>query len=123
MATLVTGTGLCFSFIVTLYKTFAIAEGKFLPPPNFIQDIEDAAEYTLIAELLYWTTIFSVKWSFLFYFRALTHHLKRMEVWWWFVLVILVPVSSITISGPFIVCPHAGRSIICTPSPLFTQYG
>ena len=57
-----------------------------------------------------------------FYFRGLTHRLQRMEAWWWFIAMILAPITAMTILGPFIVCPHTGKSIFCIPKPPFMQY-
>lgn len=109
---LIPGAGLFFSFIGTWYQFELITEGKALPPPNFIQRVEDVATYATVAQLLCWTTIFSIKFSFLFYFRALVNRLYKMEVLWWFTFAGLVPTAAISIAGVFIVCPHTGPSIL-----------
>ena len=112
VATLVPGEGLFFSYVRTLYEIEAITEGKAVPPSNFLQRLYNAATYCATAELLCWATIFLVKFSFLFYFRALVNRLYRMEVWWWFTLAVLVPIAAISIVGTFIVCPYIGPSIL-----------
>ena len=112
LATLIAGVGLFFAYIGTSYTFYAVAEGKVQPPLDFLQEIENASTYAEIAELLCWTTIFMVKFSFLFYFRALVNKLPVMEVWWWFNLVLFVPIAGIMIPGTFIVCPHTGSSVI-----------
>lgn len=109
---LIPGAGLFFSYIGPEYELELIAKGKALPPPNFIQRVENGATYATVAELLCWTTIFSIKFSFLFYFRALVNRLYKMEVLWWFTFAGLVPTAAISIAGVFIVCPHTGPSII-----------
>lgn len=111
--------GLSLLFIVRVFNAFAISEGKSLPSPSFIQDIEDTAEYLMAAEVLCWVTIFSIKWSLLFYLKALTYRMKRMVAWWWLIVVVLIPVTGMAISAPFIVCPHTGRSIFCMSRPPF----
>lgn len=117
-AALIAGAGLFYAFIGTSYIFHAVSEGRTPPPPDFLQETENAATYALIAELLCWTTIFSVKFSFLFYFRALVHRLYRLEVWWWFTLAVFIPITAIIIPAPFIVCPHTGPSILCRLGPL-----
>lgn len=122
VAALIVETALSFSIIKTVNNAFAIGEGKILPPPGFIRRLELITQYALAVQILGWTTIFSIKWSFLFYFRGLTHRLQRMEAWWRFIAILLAPTTAMTILGPFIVCPHTGRSIFCIPRPPFMQY-
>lgn len=113
--TLIAGAGLFYVFIGDYFLFRAISEGRTPPPLDFMQKITDAATYALIAQLLCWTTIFSVKLSFLLYFRALVDRLYKVELWWWFNIVVFVPIAAIMISGPFIACPHAGPSVLCKP--------
>lgn len=118
IAALIAGAGLFFAFIGTSYIVLAVSEGRTLPPPNFMQKMENAARYALFAQLLSWTTIFSVKISFLFYFWALVNRLYKMEIWWWFTFATFVPITATMISGPFIVCPYTGPSILRRLRPL-----
>lgn len=110
---LIAGNGLFYVFIGDYFLLRAISEGRALPPSDLIQKITDVATYALVAELLCWTTIFSVKFSFLLYFRALINRLPRVEVWWWIILVVFIPIAAIMIPGTFIVCPHTGPSVLC----------
>lgn len=112
-AALVAGNGLFYAFIGIFYHLQAIAEGKALPSPDLLHDIENAATYALFAQLVCWTAIFSVKLSFLLYFRALVNRLYKMEAWWWFTFVVFIPIAAVMIPGPFIVCPHIGLSALC----------
>ena len=88
VATLVVGEGLSFSNIGTSYKIEATIR------------------------LFCWAAIFSVKFSFLFYFRALVDRWYKMEVWWWFTFMVLVPTAAISIAGALIVCLHKGSSTL-----------
>ena len=106
IATLVASFGLFFSFVGTFYDINDINEGKLRPPSDFIQKVENAAVYCQWAEVLGWTTLFSVKFSFLFYFRALVNRLHKMEIFWWSTFVLFIPIAATVLSGSFIVCPH-----------------
>ncbi len=117
-AALIAGTGLYYAFIGILYTSQAIS---FIPPPDFLQESEHAATHAFAANLLCWTTIFSIKFSFLFYFRALVNRLYKMEVWWWFTLAVFIPITAMVIPGAFIVCPHTGPSILCRLGRLHTD--
>lgn len=91
------------------------------------QRITDDATYALFAQFLSRTTIFSVKFSFLLYFRALMYRLPKVEAWGWFSLVVFISIEPITISGALIVCPHTGPSELCVfqislPTRLFADY-
>lgn len=123
IATLIPGAGLFFSYIKTAYAIEAVLDRKASLPPYFLQTLENAATYAQIAQLLCWITIFSIKFSFLFYFRALVNRLYKMEIWWWCTLVVLVPTAAVSIAGSFIACPHTGSSYLvdCNSSPAFLR--
>ena len=60
--------------------------------------------------ILIYTTIFFVKFSFLLFFRILVRRFKKMMVYWWTVLAIMIvawPVSFI--AGAILPCPHFDR--------------
>ena len=71
VAAFIPGAALFFAYIGVSYDAIAISNGESLPPPSFTQEIESLATYALLAELLCWAAIYSVKFSFLLYFRAL----------------------------------------------------
>ena len=111
--TLIAGAGLFYVFIEEFFLMRAISEGRTLPASDFMQKVSDASTCNLVAKLLCWTTIFSVKMSFLLYFRALVDRLHRVELWWWFNIVVFVPVAALSISGPLITCPPVGSLVFC----------
>lgn len=57
---------------------------------------------------LTYTTIFSVKFSFLFFFRTLTQRARQMVIYWWMVLFILVVTWIITVVAVDFVCLDFG---------------
>ena len=111
VVTLIPGQGLLFCYTGILYEIEATIEGKATPPPNVLQKLYNAAPFATTAELLCWTAIFSVKFSFLFYFRALVDRLYNMQVLWWITFAVLVPATAVSIAGTIIVCPYRGSSV------------
>lgn len=58
---------------------------------------------------LTYTTLFSVKFSFLFFFRILVRRVRKMAIYWWTVLAIMLvawPVSIVAAVAPS--CPVFG---------------
>lgn len=61
---------------------------------------------------LTYTTLFSVKLSFLFFFRILVRRVRKMAIYWWTVLAIMIvawPVSIVAAVAPS--CPVFGIAI------------
>ncbi len=103
-----------------------VEAGLESPPANFIpllilgEKLEDA-----VTSLL-GVAIVSVKFSFLFFFRALLRQQKKMMVWWWCIFAILIPTAFIMIFAIFIVCAHWNQEIFgqssilsCRSRPVF----
>ena len=60
--------------------------------------------------ILVYTTIFFVKFSFLFFFRNLVRRFRKMMIYWWTVLAIMIVVWPVTfIAGAILPCPHFDR--------------
>lgn len=55
---------------------------------------------------LTWTAIFSVKFSFLFFFKLLIKRLTNLNVYWRVVVWINAVVFVLCVSDIFIACPH-----------------
>lgn len=62
------------------------------------------------AEILAWTTIFSVKLSFLLYFRTLIKRIHGLKVLWWCVLFFCIPVACMVIIAPLLSCIAGSKS-------------
>jgi hypothetical protein len=113
VSTLIASNALFFAALPDLYLFAAVAAGQSLPPKNFIQAAADTATFAIAAEILSWTTIFAVKFSFIFYFRTLVRRLPRLTVWWRIVIAICVLLAIVSICGALIVCPYVGSEILC----------
>lgn len=90
----------------------AVIAGKQLLPPDFMDKALQNVKYAFAGEVLRWTTIFAVKFSFLFYFRGLVRRLPRLTVLWWFTVAICTPVAITSICASFITCPYVGFDAI-----------
>lgn len=86
--TLVASTGLFYSTVPSQYHFAAAAAGLEPLPPDFLVVVAKTANIAYAAETLAWTTIFAVKFSFLFYFRGLIRRLQGLNVLWWCTLVV-----------------------------------
>lgn len=53
-----------------------------------------------------WTSIFAVKFSFLFFFRVLIRRVRAVTLYWQVVSVVTVLVWVYCIAGAFIICPY-----------------
>ena len=110
---LIAGTALVFVDIPYVYLQEDVEAGLRAPPANFVfqllhsEKIQDAASVLLAA------TIFSVKFSFLFFFRHLLRLQKKLMWYWWFILVILVPSAAVFMFSDFIACDYFDERIIC----------
>ena len=110
---LVAGTSLLYVDIPYIYAEIDAEAGLLSPvPTNFLQQIlydqkiQDAATTLLV------TTLFSVKLSFLFFFRHLIRRVRYMNIWWWCVFVILVPSAIFCMFSNIVSCADFGPSII-----------
>jgi hypothetical protein len=56
-------------------------------PPDFIQQTFDYHKMVWVVLFLTWTAIMSVKFSFLFLFRALISRIRPMMIYWWSVTI------------------------------------
>lgn len=74
----------------TLYEQYAVSSGEAIPTPGFLE--RDAVFLRCLAPflILFYTCIWTVKLSFLMFFRALGTNVGGQKYWWWCVLIITV---------------------------------
>lgn len=112
VASLIASTGLFFWVVPSLYTFAAVSAGLEPITVDYINSATKTANIAYAPLLLVWTTVFAVKFSFLFFFRNLIRRLRDLEILWWCVLVICVPVAVVCICSPFIECPYVGKSVL-----------
>lgn len=112
VASLIASTGIFFWAVPSLYTFAAVSAGLEPITVDYINSATKTANIAYAPELLAGTTVFAVKFSFLFFFRNLIRRLRDLEILWWCVLVICVPVAVVCICLPFIECPYVGKSVL-----------
>ena len=90
--------------------------GLEAPPPDFIARLIRGEKLNDATTSLLGAAIVSVKFSFLFFFRALLRHQKKMMIWWWCILAIMIPTAIVTIFACFILCAHWDNQIFGRPN-------
>ncbi|KAL8860836.1 MAG: hypothetical protein Q9178_002866 [Gyalolechia marmorata] len=112
VVTLIAGTIMTYLDIPYIYLQQNVGAGTQAPPPDFTQQLIKSVKIQYSAAVLLSTTIFAVKLAFLAFFRGLIRRLKKLEIWWWCVLAIVIPSSIILICSIFITCAYFDERIL-----------
>ena len=78
VASLAASFGLIITSMQSLFLFNDVVAGIAAPPVDMIQVAANTALYATIGELLAWTTVFTVKFSFLFVFRHLVRRIASL---------------------------------------------
>ncbi len=71
----------------------------------------DAPKWVFIFFALAWTTIFTIKFSFLVFFHTLIRNLSIwLTRWFWFSMVFTAVSYVVLVLEPVILCPHIGMA-------------
>ncbi|KAL8699566.1 MAG: hypothetical protein Q9201_005933 [Fulgogasparrea decipioides] len=123
---LTAATGLFYKLVPKAYLYEELNFNATVALPFPISDL--AKETTLTIRILHaytfisWLVIFAVKFCFLAFFRVLIDRVKRMIIYWRFVVVITVILGGISFCETFIACPHIdASSVICLQGPGFRR--
>ena len=112
VVTLIAGTIMTYLDIPYIYLQQNVGAGTQAPPPDFTQQLIKSVKIQYSAAVLLSATIFAVKLAFLAFFRGLIRRLKKLEIWWWCVLAIVIPSSIILICSIFITCAYFDERIL-----------
>lgn len=70
-----------------LYSVIAVESGQIsIPPPQFASYLENELHGQFASHLLWLTAVWSIKLSFLLFFRKLGNHIRRQMILWYCVL-------------------------------------
>ncbi|KAI4202141.1 MAG: hypothetical protein LQ350_002808 [Teloschistes chrysophthalmus] len=109
---LIAGTVLTYIDIPYIYLQQNVQAGTEAPPADFIQQLLKSVKIQDAAVVLLSGTILAVKLCFLALFRSLIRRLRKLEMWWWLVLAIVVPSSIMLVCSNFISCSYFDERIL-----------
>ena len=72
--------------ISAMYLNYGLANGVVLPTPEVIADLNTFYKSSLAIDVLFDSCLWSVKLSFLLFFRRLGDRVQGQRTWWWCVL-------------------------------------
>ncbi|KAI9820174.1 MAG: hypothetical protein M1827_005796 [Pycnora praestabilis] len=73
--------------IPPLFQLERVASGKEKPGPTFVADSKVFLQCQFAIIVLFWSCLWCVKFSFLFFYRRLFEGIRKYMVWWWAVFV------------------------------------
>ncbi|KAF6240900.1 hypothetical protein HO173_000692 [Letharia columbiana] len=109
--TFLAGTVMTYVDVPHFYSEELVEAGLESAPANFISSLILGEKLEDAVTSLLGVAIVSVKFSFLFFFRALLRQQKKMMVWWWCIFAILIPTAFVMIFAIFIVCAYWNQEI------------
>lgn len=104
--TLIAGTTIFYIDIPYLYLEVDIQAGLQAPPADYIDQHKLELKLHSAFISLFVTSIFCVKFSFLFFFRMLIRQQKKLMWWWWTVFVSHIIGTLYVFFCQFIACVH-----------------
>jgi hypothetical protein len=71
--------------------------------------------------VLTWTAIYSVKLSFMFFFRKLISGLRSLEVYWWAIVGVLIPTAVFSAFFSFWICTDFSMTYLGKIQPIVNR--
>ena len=109
---LVAGTTMVFLTLPYNQTEVNVGAGVEAPPPDFTHQLDFDVKFQDAASFLTNGAIFSVKFSFLFFFRRLLERTGKLQRLWWFTFIFTIPSAIICMCTEFIACPAFGNRIL-----------
>ena len=79
-----------------MYEMMSVVAGLQLPGPNFLAHVHRYGKSSLASLLLFYSTLWAIKFSFLVFFRRLGKHVRRQRLLWW-------PIFGFTVTSYLII--------------------
>ena len=109
---LVAGTIIMFLTLPYNQTEVDVGAGVEIPPPDLTHQLDFDVKFQDASTFLLNASIFSVKFSFLFFFRLLLQGTTKLRIWWWSVFIFTIPCAIICMCTEFMVCPAFGDRIM-----------
>ncbi|MCJ1262604.1 hypothetical protein MMC22_002474 [Lobaria immixta] len=71
------------SQLTAMYQQFALSKGTFIPTPAQLEAERTFLRSNVATVFLYYTVLWTVKLSFLVFFRRLGQKVRGQKIWWW----------------------------------------
>lgn len=94
------------------YRILNFSAGNTLPPASFLQDSVIETKILTATSVLLWTSIFCVKFSFLFFFRKLISRIRALQIYWCVVFAIVLATAVTSIGMSFFECAYFGDDFL-----------
>ncbi|KAI1738017.1 hypothetical protein F4680DRAFT_450415 [Xylaria scruposa] len=108
-ALLASGFATCLHKLDTIYLIEAINKGVAFPFQEDLANILSVQKWSTITAFLVWTSVYLVKFTFLYFFHILVRGMPRkIRVFFWSTVGLSVAFWIYTVLEPLIICPHFG---------------
>lgn len=94
----------------TLLTENQVALGQLIPGPGVGVDILTLMKLENASLSLTWVAIYSVKYSYLLFFRNLLQRVRKMMIWWWICFGIVTICGILGFSFHWTICPRYERN-------------
>ena len=74
--------------VPTLYEQYAVESGQKLPDVEFISKDTHFLRSIVAFTILFYSCLWTVKLSFLLFFRRLGARVRGQNIWWWCILAV-----------------------------------
>lgn len=89
-----------------------VGAGVKAPPSDLTHQLDLDVKFQDASLVLLNASIFSVKFSFLFFFRLLLQRTGKLQIWWGCTFIVTIPCAVICMCTEFMVCPAFGDRIM-----------
>ncbi|KAL6720096.1 hypothetical protein ACLMJK_002017 [Lecanora helva] len=110
--TLIAGTILLYVDLPYIYLQEDVEAGLRPAPADLVSQLIRSEKLQDATAALLATTVVSVKFSFLFFFKALIWQQKRLVMWWWCIFILVIPTAVILIFSDLIACAYFDQRIL-----------
>lgn len=73
-----------------LYLLLNVQSGRVPPPANFNEEVGEYLHLSLVVLILFYSSLWCIKLSFLVFFKRLGRNVRRQKTIWWSVLAVVV---------------------------------
>lgn len=94
------------------YMILNTSSGNEIPPASIAKDSVTETQILTATSVLLWTSIFCVKFSFLFFFRKLISRLRALQIYWWVVFAVVLAGALTSIPMSFFECAYFGDDLL-----------